>query len=57
MTSVHFIPLYRFTYYKNIFPGAESFPVCEKVFERTLSLPLFVGMTEEEQRHVIGAVR
>jgi perosamine synthetase len=57
MTSVHFIPLYRFTYYRDIFPDAEKFPVCEKVFERVLSLPLFVGMTVEEQRFVIESVK
>jgi perosamine synthetase len=57
MTSVHFIPLYRFSYYRNLFPGSESFPVCESVFERVLSLPLFVGMRDEEQRYVIDAVK
>ena len=56
MTSVHFIPLYRFTYYRNLGYRAEDYPASEWVFERTLSLPLYPGMTDEEVAYVIDAV-
>jgi perosamine synthetase len=56
MTSVHFIPMYRFTYYKELGYNAQDFPQSEWVFERTLSLPLFPGMTDEETAYVIENV-
>ena len=47
-TSVHYIPLYRFSYYKNLGYDAKDYPASEWVFSRSLSLPLFPGMTDEE---------
>ena len=55
-TSVHFIPLYRFTYYRGLGYSADKYPNSEWVFERSLSLPIFPGMTEEESDHVIECV-
>lgn len=56
-TSVHFIPLYRFTYYKERFGYTpQDFPNSEWVFERVLSLPIYPGMTEEEIDYVIENV-
>ncbi len=54
-TSVHFIPLYRFTYYKNMGYGAAEFPESEWVFDREISLPIFPGMKDETDQ-VIGNV-
>jgi len=56
-TSVHFIPLYRFTYYKErLGYTPKEFPNSEWVFERVLSLPIYPGMTEEEIDYVIENV-
>jgi len=56
-TSVHFIPLYRFTYYREKFGYTpREFPNSEWVFERVLSLPIYPGMTEEEADYVIENV-
>jgi len=56
-TSVHFIPLYRFTYYRRTFNyRAEDFPGSEWVFERVISLPIFPGMKDEEVDYVIENV-
>jgi len=56
-TSVHFIPLYRFTYYKERFGYTpQEFPNSEWVFERVLSLPIYPGMSEEEIDYVIENV-
>lgn len=52
-TSVHFIPLYRFSYYKG---NPVGYPETEWVFERTLSLPIYPGMTDEEVDYVIEKV-
>jgi len=56
-TSVHFIPLYRHPYYRNTYgydPG--DFPISEKIFERTVSLPLYPGMADEEIAWVTRSV-
>ncbi len=53
-TSVHFIPLYRFSYYKKHFDyKPENFPNSEWVFERVVSLPIFPGMKDKEIEYVI----
>lgn len=56
--SVHYTPLHLMTYWRelgdysnNAFPGANA------VFERCVSLPHFMAMTEAEQDRVIAVVR
>ncbi|MBB6610988.1 DegT/DnrJ/EryC1/StrS family aminotransferase [Pontibacter sp. Tf4] len=49
---IHLQPAYRFLNYK---PG--DFPVTEELASTSLSLPLFPGMTEAEQEHVIRSVK
>jgi perosamine synthetase len=57
-TSVHFIPLYRHPHYRRALGvTASSFPVAERVFQSSVSLPLFSAMTGEEVGQVIEAVR
>ncbi len=52
--SVHFIPLYRFSYYKKHFDyKPEDFPNSEWVFERIISLPIFPGMKDKEIEYVV----
>ncbi len=55
-TSVHFIPLYRFSYYKKLGYRAEDFPNSEWIFERVVSLPIFPGIKKEEVEYVIENV-
>jgi perosamine synthetase len=54
--SVHFIPLYRFTYYKNLGYKIKDYPESEWVFERTISLPIYPGMSAKEIDYVIDNV-
>ena len=54
--SVHFIPLYRFTYYGTEYGSPAAFPNTEWAFERSLSLPIFPGMTGDEVDYVIDVV-
>lgn len=54
--SVHFIPLYRFTYYKNLGYEITQFPNSEWVFEKILSLPIFPGMTDKEVDYIVETV-
>ncbi len=55
-TSVHFIPLYRFSFYRRLGYAAASYPESEWIFERVLSLPIFPGMSDEEVSYVIECV-
>ena len=56
-TSVHFIPLYRFKYYRERFGYSPvDFPNSEWVFKRVVSLPIYPSMTEEELSYVVEVV-
>jgi len=55
-TQVHYIPVHRQPYYKALYgdlylPGADAF------YRRTLSLPLFSGMTEADVVRVVTALK
>ena len=56
-TSVHFIPLYRFSYYRDAGFSADTYPVCEDVFRRQISLPIYPSMTDDEKAYVAGTVK
>lgn len=56
--NVHYIPIYRFSYYRKHFSfSPEDFPVTEQVFNRIITLPLFPKMNEEQIREVIDATK
>lgn len=56
--SVHFIPLFYFTYWKTICPDftAENFPEVAERYSQTISIPLWPDMTEEMANLVIREV-
>jgi perosamine synthetase len=51
--SVHFIPLYRFAWYKKYVNTPMSFAECEWVFARTVSFPIYPGMETQAVDYVI----
>ncbi len=55
-TSVHYIPMYRFSVFKNSGYTGKDFPGCEDMFSREVSLPIFPGMSESETDYVIENV-
>lgn len=61
-TSVHYIPLYRFSYYQALYAAAgrtlspDAFPVCEELFSSMFSLPIYPALTEEEIMFVMDTV-
>ncbi len=55
--SVHFIPLYRFSCYSSDGYDPANFGNSEWAFERSVSLPIFPGMTGEEVGYVIDNMR
>ena len=55
--SVHFIPIHKHPYYKNTYGYKnEDYPVANSVFERSLSLPIYPDMSDEEVAYVIENV-
>ena len=56
-TSVHFIPVHKHPHYRDTYGyrGAD-YPVANRVFEKTLSLPIYPDMTAEQTEHVWRAV-
>ncbi len=57
--SVHFIPIFHFTYWKELYPDftAENYPNAENQYNRTISIPLYPDMTDEQAQLVIDTVR
>ena len=56
--SVHFIPIFHFTYWRQLYPdfNAENFPNAEKQYNSTISIPLFPDMTQEQAQFVIDTI-
>lgn len=55
--NVHYIPTYKFTYYRKNFPVDErDYPVAEDAFSRILTLPLFYGMKDGDVERVAKAL-
>ncbi len=51
--SVHYRPLHRMTYWRDRYGlRPEDFPGAEDAWRRSLSIPLFAGMTDAELEHV-----
>lgn len=55
--SVHFIPLHLHTYYQREFGYRRGdFPVAERLYERSISLPIWPGMSDSEVDRVAASV-
>ena len=56
--SINFVPIHQMTYYRERFGFRDGmFPAAEDIGARTISLPLYPKLTEEEVEYVIDAVR
>ena len=57
-TGFHYLSLHLHEYYRNRFQlKPEDYPNAKYISERTVSLPLFPGMTDEDTNYVIQALR
>lgn len=54
--NVHYIPVYKHPYYQKIGYAEVSCPNAEELYEHMISLPLYPGLTEEEQDYIIKTV-
>lgn len=56
--SVHYIPLHLQPYWRDTYKlTPELFPVSQRVFERSVSLPLYTRMTDADVARVVAAVK
>lgn len=55
-TQVHYMPLYRHPYYQNLY-GPQHLAGAEAYYATCLSIPLYVGLTDQQQDGVIKAVK
>lgn len=56
--SVHYIPLHLHPYWRDTYQlTPEMFPVSQRIYERTLSLPLYTRMTDDDVARVVAAVK
>ena len=55
--NVHYIPTYTFPYYQKLGYKMGACPNAERLYERMVSIPLYYGLTNEQQDKVIEAVQ
>jgi dTDP-4-amino-4,6-dideoxygalactose transaminase len=57
-TGLHYpLPLHLQNAYANLGYKRGDFPVSEKLAEEILSLPMYPGLTEEQQEYVVGKIK
>lgn len=56
-TSVHFIPLHLHPFYRDMYQlGADDFPAALYAYRRSVSLPIYPSMTDDDVEDVIASV-
>ncbi len=55
-TQVHYLPVYWHPYYQGLGFQKGQCPLAESYYEKCLSLPMFHGMSDEEQCYIIEKV-
>jgi len=56
-TSVHFIPIHKHSYYKEHYQYQnELYPVANDVFDKSLSLPIYPDLSDEDVAYIIENV-
>jgi UDP-4-amino-4,6-dideoxy-N-acetyl-beta-L-altrosamine transaminase len=55
--NVHYIPVYKFSYYQKNGFSAVKCPNTEDISSRAISLPMYSSLSEEEQNQVVQAVK
>lgn len=54
--QLHYIPINKQPYYKNLGYGDESTPIMDRYYEQCFSLPMYPLLSNEEQRYVIESL-
>ncbi|MGA1077186.1 MAG: DegT/DnrJ/EryC1/StrS family aminotransferase, partial [Ilumatobacteraceae bacterium] len=54
--QVHYVPIHHHPISAHMGFGVGDLPVCDALYERLISLPVHPGLSDEDQRVVIGAL-
>jgi dTDP-4-amino-4,6-dideoxygalactose transaminase len=55
--NLHYIPVYRQPYFSRLGFGAGYCPRAEQYYAEAMSLPMFPGLTETDQDHVVESLK
>jgi UDP-4-amino-4,6-dideoxy-N-acetyl-beta-L-altrosamine transaminase len=55
--NIHYIPVHTQPYYAELGFSHGDFPVSEKYYERCLSLPMHIGLTNDQQMYIIKNIK
>jgi len=55
--NLHYIPVYRHPYYKNLGFKKLDFPEAEKFYSSAISLPIYPSLKEEQQEYIIDILK
>ena len=54
LVNLHYIPIYRQPYYEKMGFNRNNFPESESYYSEAISLPIFPGLTEDQQIEVVN---
>lgn len=54
LVNLHYIPVYRHPFYQQMGYKPEHFPAAEKYYSEAISLPIFIGLTDNEIKEVVN---
>jgi UDP-4-amino-4,6-dideoxy-N-acetyl-beta-L-altrosamine transaminase len=57
LVNLHYIPVYRQPYYEQMGFSAGYCPQAEQYYSEVISIPLYPGLTEAQQNHVVNVLR
>ena len=55
-SQVHYIPVPANPYYRNFGHSLTDYPIAEKYYQETLSIPLFFGLTYDQQDYIVSNI-
>ena len=55
--NVHYIPIHTQPYYQRLGFKEGRFPIAEDYYKRTISIPLFAQLTDDEQQYIIEKLK
>lgn len=55
--DVHYLPVYRHPYFYENGYGEAFCPNAERLYDRILSIPIYYGLTDEQQEYVIEVIK
>jgi len=56
-SQVHYIPVVSQPYYQDIGYGIEQYPLVSQYYQNTLSIPLYYGLSNADQKLVVSSIK